>query len=200
MRSHTKRGLATREHIVAVASALMTEHGVADTSLDDIMAATRASKSQLYHYFGGKGGLTVAVVVHTAEVVLARNARALDAVRTWDDLDRWCDMIVAVMESQRLRIGCALGTLAAELADADDHSRELLLTAFAAWNDHIRSALLRLRDHGHLRADADCDALATGILAAVEGGLLLAKVTRAIEPLHTSLRGSIEHIRTWSTG
>src|ERR1700745_3315374 len=48
----TSRGAATRERIVAGAAALIYEGGVASTSLDDIMAATRTSKLQLYHYFG----------------------------------------------------------------------------------------------------------------------------------------------------
>src|SRR5579871_1836357 len=60
MHDHTDRGLATRDRIVAAAAALVAERGVAAISLDDVRAATRTSKSQLYHYFGGKQGLVEA--------------------------------------------------------------------------------------------------------------------------------------------
>jgi TetR/AcrR family transcriptional regulator, transcriptional repressor for nem operon len=50
-RSLTVRGAATRARIVEAAAALIYEHGVERTSLDDVMAASGASKSQLYHYF-----------------------------------------------------------------------------------------------------------------------------------------------------
>ena len=58
----TKRGAATRARIVEGAAELMYERGVAGTSLDDIMAATGTSKSQLYHYFDGKDALVLDVI------------------------------------------------------------------------------------------------------------------------------------------
>ena len=47
----TQRGQASRERIVASAADLVGERGVQGTSLDDVLATARASKSQLYHYF-----------------------------------------------------------------------------------------------------------------------------------------------------
>jgi AcrR family transcriptional regulator len=43
----TARGRATRERIVAAASELISERGVAETSLDDVIGRAGASKSQL---------------------------------------------------------------------------------------------------------------------------------------------------------
>jgi TetR/AcrR family transcriptional regulator, transcriptional repressor for nem operon len=45
----TPRGRATRERIVAAASELIGERGVAETSIDDVLERAGASKSQLYH-------------------------------------------------------------------------------------------------------------------------------------------------------
>ncbi len=53
----TARGAATRARIVAAAASLVYERGFAGTSLDDVMAATGTSKSQLYHYFADKDAL-----------------------------------------------------------------------------------------------------------------------------------------------
>ncbi len=191
MRDHTQRGLATRERIVAAAAELIGERGVAATSLDDVRAATCTSKSQLYHYFGDKHGLVEAVVRHTSELVLERQAEALGTLQDWEDLDGWCEIMVATMEAQGMRGGCPIGTLAAALADTDDTSRELLSAAFRTWDRHIAGALRRLRDHGLLRADADIEALTTTTLAAIQGGLLLAKTMRRSEPLRLSLQGAV---------
>jgi AcrR family transcriptional regulator len=164
--------------------------------LDDVRAATHTSKSQLYHYFGGKHGLVEAVVRYTSGMVLQWHAEALDAVQTWEDLDRWCEGMVALMEAQGMRGGCPVGTLAAALAEGDDSSRELLASAFQDWKDHIHGALQRLQEGGLLRSDADLDGLTTSTLAAVQGGLLLAKTTRSSEPLRTSLRGAVTLLRS----
>ena len=124
--SMTEQGRATRERIVAAAAALIGEHGVSGTSLDDIRAATNSSKSQLYHYFGDKHGLVQAVIDHQSAVVLGAQAEALEAVQDWGDLERWVDWMVAVVEQQGARGGCPIGTLAAALADTDESFRTAL--------------------------------------------------------------------------
>ena len=45
----TGRGRASRERIVERAAELFAEQGVAATSLDEVLAAAGAGKSQLYH-------------------------------------------------------------------------------------------------------------------------------------------------------
>lgn len=192
----TKQGRATRERILVAAAELIGERGAAGTSLDDIRAATGASKSQLYHYFGDKRGLVEAVVDHQCAAVLGLQAHALAAVETWEDLDRWADVMVGIVEEQRGRGGCPIGTLAAALADTDEDMRTSLSEAFRAWSGAIRGALQRLRDNGLISADADLDALTTFTLSAVQGGLLLAKTSRDGGQLHAALEGAIAQLRS----
>jgi TetR/AcrR family transcriptional repressor of nem operon len=196
---HTDRGQATRERIVAAAAQLMAERGVAATSLDDVRASTHTSKSQLYHYFGDKHGMVLAVVQYTAGSILRFQAEALDAVETWDDLDRWCDQMVRTLEAHGMRGGCPIGTLAAALADNDEASREELSAAFQTWRQHIAGALRRLQANGLLRADVDLEHLTTTVLAAIQGGLLLGKTMRSGEPLRISLRGAVSLLRGQET-
>ena len=68
--SKTKRGAATRARIIEGAAELMYERGVAGTPLDDIMAATGTSKSQLYHYFADKDDFIHAVIGATIQQVI----------------------------------------------------------------------------------------------------------------------------------
>src|SRR5262249_15449652 len=64
------RGRATREQILAAASRLISERGVAETSVDDVIERAGASKSQLYHYFDDRADLLRNVVAHNADAVL----------------------------------------------------------------------------------------------------------------------------------
>src|SRR5439155_1699789 len=54
----TAKGRATRERILQAAAELIAEKGAAGMSLDDVRARTGASRSQLYHYFEDRDGLT----------------------------------------------------------------------------------------------------------------------------------------------
>jgi TetR/AcrR family transcriptional regulator, transcriptional repressor for nem operon len=191
----TKQGRATRERIVRAAADLIAERGAAATSLDDVRAATGASKSQLYHYFDDKHGLVQAVVDYQCATVLGLQAHALASVSSWEDLERWADSMVAIVEEQGARGGCPVGTLAATLSDTDEAARTSLSEAFRAWSDAIRGALLRLRENGLIAPGADLDALTTVTLAAIQGGLLLAKTSRDARQLRTALDGAIAQLR-----
>jgi TetR/AcrR family transcriptional regulator, transcriptional repressor for nem operon len=187
----TKQGRATRERIVRAAAELIAERGATATSLDEVRAATSASKSQLYHYFGDKRGLVEAVVEHQCASVLGFQAQALASVSDWESLERWAELMVTGVERRGGRGGCPIGTLAAALADTDDALRVSLNEAFLAWSDAIRGALARLRDNELIAAGTDLDSLTTIMLSAIEGGLLLAKVSRDADPLRTALDGAI---------
>ena len=193
--SMTEQGRATRERIVTAAAALIAERGAAGTSLDDVRAATSSSKSQLYHYFGDKHGLVQAVIDHQSAVVLSAQADALESVRGWRDLERWADGMVAMIEQQGSRGGCPIGTLAAALADTDERFRAALSDAFDSWREAIGGALARLRENRLLEPEADLEELTTTTLAAIQGGLLLAKTSRDSAQLRVALDGAIAHLR-----
>ncbi len=191
----TEQGRATRDRIVAAAAALVAERGPAGTTLDDVRAATDSSKSQLYHYFGDKHGLVEAVIEFQTARVLGAQRDALELVNGWSDLERWADGMVAAVQQQGVRGGCPIGTLAAGLVDTDERFRLALNEAFDGWRAAIGGALSRLRDRHLLAAGADLEALTTTTLAAVQGGLLLAKTSRDSSQLRTALNGAIAHLR-----
>ena len=191
----TDQGRETRARIVAAAAVLIGERGVVGTSLDDIRAATRSSKSQLYHYFGDKHGLVQAVIDYQSALVLGAQVEALDAVRDWDGLERWADGMVAMVEARGARGGCPIGTLAAALSDTDERFRIPLSEAFDRWRQAIAGALTRLQERRLLASDADLEALTTTTLAAIQGGLLLAKTSRDSTQLKAALDGAITHLR-----
>jgi AcrR family transcriptional regulator len=191
----TKQGRATRERIVRAAAELIAERGAAGTSLDDVRAATAASKSQLYHYFGDKHGLVEAVVDFQCATVLGPQVHALGSVNSWEDLEHWTDLMVGIVEEHGARGGCPIGTLAAALSDTDDGLRMSLSEAFRAWSDAIRAALARLQANGLLAEDADLDALSTITLSAIQGGLLLSKTSRDADQLRLALGGAVAQLK-----
>ena len=63
----TAKGKATRNRIVEGAAVVLRETGVSAATLDDVMARTQTSKSQLFHYFpAGKDELLLAVHLRAA--------------------------------------------------------------------------------------------------------------------------------------
>jgi AcrR family transcriptional regulator len=195
----TTRGAATRARIIAGAAELIYARGVAGTSLDDIMAATSTSKSQLYHYFTGKDALVLDVIRSQLEQVIAGQEVPLRELRSWAGLQRWCDHVVANTRATHGVGGCRLGSLASELADRSEPARQVLAGCFAEWEDHLSKGFAAMQNEGELSADADPEALATALMAALQGGLLLSQTARGAQPLELAMDMALDHVRRHRT-
>jgi TetR/AcrR family transcriptional regulator, transcriptional repressor for nem operon len=187
----TAKGRATRDRIVAAASDLIGERGVAETSIDDVIERAGASKSQLYHYFEDRGALLRAVVVHNTDSVLGGLGR-LDG---WNAIRSWFDSMVAVQVERHARGGCRLGSLVAQLAEADEEARLALAASFARWEAYVRDGLRSMQAQGKLARRADPDELATATMAAIQGGLLLTQTRRDPDQLAIALDAAYTHLR-----
>jgi TetR/AcrR family transcriptional regulator, transcriptional repressor for nem operon len=181
----TPKGERTRSRIVEAAARLIYERGVAGTTLDDIRSRAGVSGSQLSHYFAGKDELVQAVIDYQAGTV-AGNQRQAD-LGSPEGLRAWRDTVIAQVNSSQGKGGCPLGSLAGQLAGTDAQGRALIAAGFGQWSAAISDGLHRLRDTGHLPNGTDPDDLAVTLLAALQGGLLLAQVQRDTRPLQTAI-------------
>ena len=195
----TPKGEATRARIVEAASGLVFLHGVTRTGVEDVQREAGVSASQLYHYFDDKQTLMRAVIAHQSAEVLAAQQPELDALNSFEALDRWRDRLVALQRARHCAGGCPIGSIAAEIADDDLDARADLVDGFEQWEAPIRAGLASMREHGTLRGDTDTDRLALALLAAVQGGLVLTRTRRTTVPLETALDASLELIRSYRT-
>lgn len=196
----TARGEATRARLVSAAADLMYVRGVNAVTLDDVRAATGASKSQLYKHFPtGKPELVRAVVALRAEQILVREEERLARLKSMNGLRRWRNSLVQAAALQGGAHGCALGNLAVELSDQDEQARVSLSEHFAAWERLMAKGFQRMRDNGILNASADPDELATGLMAALQGGYLLAQVDHDVAPMASALDMALAHIESLTT-
>lgn len=189
----TPRGKRTRDAIVDAAAELMYVHGVAGTSVDKVLAASGAGKSQMYHYFKNKEQLVEAVIDRYLERILG-NQPAIFTLASWADFDTWAEQILDVHRRAGQPIACPLGNLSGELGD-DATVAPLLDRAYRTWESHLEQGLVRLREKGELAADADPARLAQAAMACVQGGLLLAHIRGELTALADALHIAVAHLR-----
>jgi TetR/AcrR family transcriptional repressor of nem operon len=195
----TAPGRRTRDRIVQAAADLMFRQGVAGTSIPDVQQAAGVSASQIYHYFGDKRGLVRAVIDHQIEASLDGQRPILDHLDSFEALRAWCDAAVAGQERRRYEGGCEIGSLASELVETDAAARADLAEAFERWERPIREGLTRMQARGDLSADADVHDLATVMLTAVQGGLLLTQIRRSAHPLKIATAAAVAYVETFAT-
>ncbi|GAA3078312.1 TetR/AcrR family transcriptional regulator [Streptomyces glomeratus] len=194
----TSKGQATRARILEHAAELIYTKGVHATNNEQLRRAAGVSGSQLNHYFPSKESLVLAVTAWQAERVLTfhRDERfagfdTLDAFRAWADF--------YIGYERAYQEGCTLGSLASEIIKTDLDVHDELASAFDQWRGIFREGIERMQQLGRISAEADPTQLANLLLAAFQGGMLLAQVARDITPLKDALHAAIDHLQTFAT-
>ena len=193
----TARGAATRARIVSAAAELMYVKGVAATTLAEILISSGTSKSQFRQHFADKDDLVRAVIAFRAREILDKQTRRLEKVDSFRGLEQWREALLQRNVLRRGAWGCELGSLSSELSDTDDDARRQLVDAFRDWQQLLAAAFERMRDNGALADDIDPAAMATSVMAAVQGGYLLAQLDHDSEPMKLALDMALGHVRSF---
>lgn len=194
----TSRGAATKARITEAANQLMLEQGVASTTLADVRTASATSKSQLYQHFTDKNSLVKEVINFRAQALIAQQRRRLEKVDSLRGLELWRDELVERNALRNGAYGCPLGTMANELADTNEDTRRIIAYYFDQWLKLLVDAIHRLKVSNVIQSNADSRVLASGLLAALQGGYVLAKTSRDVDLMKIAIDMAIDQIRVLS--
>ena len=170
-----------RNAILDAAARVISARGFSHTSVEELIEATGLSgKSHFYHYFPSKEALGIAVIDRQFERFTERGLAILSEpmIEPIDRLALFIDTLVALQRERDGGRGSPFGNLAGEMADSHEGFRRRLDDVFARWTDQL-VALLREAAPA-LRDDVDIVKLARFVIAALEGGMLMTRVTRDI--------------------
>ncbi len=89
-----------------------------------------------------------------------------------------------------------MGNLASELSDIHEGFRNRLAQVFTLWRERLGHVLAQAQAQGEIAAGAEADRVAQFIVAALEGAILMAKVTkdiRVMEQCVAELKAHLGH-------
>ncbi len=189
----TERGAATRARIIEGAAREIREHG-ATVTLDDIRAATRTSKSQLFHYFpDGKEQLLLAVAEHEAARVLDDQQPFLGELADRATWLAWRDAVIARYRAQGVQ--CPLAAIMSEVGRSTPAARAITTTLIVEWERQIAAGVERMRRAGTIDRSIDSERAARAILAGIQGSVAIMLATGSLDYLVAALDTGIEGLR-----
>lgn len=194
----TRKGQATKEHIVEAAATLIGQFGVTGTSADDVRKTAGVSGSQLMHYFGSKQALVRAVISRQAESEASVGHPMLGPLDSIDALRAWADAAVENLGHGSGHGACTLAMLAGSTSPGDDQTREELCSAFVRLQSLLLDGLRAMRDRGDLRPDADLDELSMALLTALQGGTLLGQTMQTTTPMRASMNAALRYVESFA--
>ena len=161
--------------MIEAAAPVFNRRGYWGSSLRDLMEATGLEKGGIYNHFGSKDELAEAAFAYNVELVGSRIRDALAGRRPA------VDRLLAILEVYRgfgrhapFVGGCPILNAS---VDADDTHPQLRARARQAMDDLRVDTLQRVVERGierdELRRDIDASAVATILVATLEGGLML---------------------------
>ena len=172
------KGQATREHILQVTRQLFTKHGFGNTSISTIIAATGVKKGNLYYHFPSKDDLGLAVLLDAKAEFALFLEESFVGDDPLDEILNSCDMLFEMMQSQNFVGGCLFGNAALEMTESHVGFSRIIQDVFTYWTARIEANLRKAESMGLLHNTMALSALATTVVAAVEGGIMMSRVSK----------------------
>jgi AcrR family transcriptional regulator len=172
---------------------LFWERGFAGTSMADLLAHAKVNSGSFYHFFDSKEALLREVL----ESYLAA-LHPMIVQPAYEATPKPVERIFAILAGYRERIlmtnaqyGCPLGRLALEIDPENRPAHKLIAENFRGWIHAVRDCL----EAAKLPAGTDIEALATYVLATMEGGVMLSRSYGSVDPFDRTVKALRGHFR-----
>jgi len=176
-----RRRSPARARMVRSAATLIRERGIHGTGLREVVAHSGGPRGSLGRFFpGGKTQLVTEAIDVALSEIFGDFERTLSEAETFPEAIRvivtpWRRLLV----DHDFALGCPLAATICDAAD-NDSLRTHVSESFAWWRMQVADAYARFG-----APQADAEAHATVLMAALEGALIVARAERNIEPLDT---------------
>jgi len=178
----------TREFIIEKTSQLFNRKGYAGTSLTDMTGATGLTKGAIYGNFENKDDVALAAFDYNM-------AKLIEQVRTLQASERsatgklkaFIQVYRSGQEGVVLADGCPIINTGSE---ADDTHRRLsgrATEALGRWHKSISAIIQQGKIQGEFRTDTNAAEFASLMIAMIEGGFTLSKISGDMSYLDQSL-------------
>jgi TetR/AcrR family transcriptional repressor of nem operon len=176
------KGKLTRKRIVEAAAPIFNQHGYEGSSLNALMEATGLKKGGIYRHFASKEELAAEAFDYTWEA--AWKARLLHVDEKANGIDKLKQLIANFIERRSpVPGGCPVLNTAVDADDGNPVLRARVAKALRSWVSRLQAYLEEAQKQRHARPDVDPTAVATLIVASLEGAVMMSRIQRSDEAL-----------------
>lgn len=169
----------SRDRMLRATMELLCERGYSGTSFGDIIERSGAPRGSIYHHFpGGKQQLAAEAAQRYAAGILRRIAATTEDGAATDAVRVFIDVVRDGLRASDFRLGCAVAGIVLDATPADVALLDLAAEAFRGWRQRFTAAFRR-----DGATEAQARRLATLVVSAVEGAMMLARADRDVAPV-----------------
>lgn len=184
--------MSNKETVLQTAASLFLTRGYQVTSMDDIVAASGVSKTNIYYHYKTKEELLLAIVDRLTDRYDRQIAHVLSegGMAIPDRLELLLRLFADAQEEQDILGGCPFLTLYTQTAHASEEVAAKIRAFFDRQLAAVEQMLERGKTKGEIHPEVPAAAIAALIVTSVEGALFVAKACsrpRMLEELHQGL-------------
>lgn len=185
------KGSKTRSRILKAAMDLFNTKGYHATRISEIIEVSGVQKGNLYFYFKSKEELALALIEEARREYMAYLNSHVSGVSGLDKLDNVLAAVFEFHSRKKFIGGCIFGNIALEMGDQNPEFRDAVRGIFDEWVSLLGSLLEEALAGGEINLTLKPEQMARHIVAALEGGIMLARLSKD----KGDLLGSIDSIR-----
>src|ERR1700730_14276361 len=171
------KGEQTRKRIVEAAAPIFNKRGYEGSSLNDLMEATGLKKGGIYRHFASKEELAAEAFDYTWEA--AWKARLLNVDEKANGIEKLRQLIASFVEHRSPVVGgCPILNTAIDADDGNPVLRAHVTKALRSWLSRLQTIVDQAQVRGETQPGVDPKAVATLIVASLEGALMMSRIQR----------------------
>lgn len=179
----------TRQFIIESTAEIFNKKGFAGTSLSDLTTATRLTKGSIYGNFENKEEVALcAFDYNLSKINFAVQKRMQRATTYHDQLMVYAQVYHSFRGEAFPAGGCPILNTAIDADDTHPLLKDKAANAVLAWKKNITGLIEGGIANGEFKAGTDPVQMALSIIALIEGGIMIAKVTSSPASLDKILK------------
>ncbi|GAB4021969.1 TetR/AcrR family transcriptional regulator [Spirosoma koreense] len=201
MKNELSKAERTRRFIIEKTAPIFNTKGYAGTSLADLTEATGLTKGSIYGNFENKEEVALACFDYNfGKMYQAVGAEIAQASTYYEKLRVYVTFYHSFTRSAFLEGGCPILNTATEADDTNNLLKDKAAKALILWRKRLADLMKAGIEAGEFKPDIAIEQTALSIMALIEGGIMIAKVTntpasldkvlKTVEMLITELRAN----------
>lgn len=180
MEKNLSKADRTRQHIIETTSAIFNIRGYAGTSLSDLTEASGLTKGGIYCNFSNKEEIALAAFDYNVNMVFDQIYKKVAAANTcYDKIMAYVKVYEQLSRKGSPQGGCPILNTSVDADDTNSLLKNRAAKAINKWKKELQELLQEGISEGEFKTDFDIAQMALSIIALIEGGVMISKVTNS---------------------
>lgn len=189
MENELSKAERTRQFIVETTAGIFNKKGYAGTSLSDLTGATGLTKGSIYGNFKNKEEVAVAAFEYNTAKVRKQVVQLIKNATTFrEKLMVYAKVYHSFTSVNFPDGGCPILNTAVDADDTNPILKEKAAQVILRWKKTIEELIQAGITAGEFKPGIDTERTALSMIALIEGGIMIAKVTNTRTSLDTVLK------------